>query len=135
MRKTIVVVSAVIVNEKYQFLLTKRVDTDNFNGKWQLPGGEVEFAEIPEEALKREVKEELGVEIKIKKLIPKVYSEVHGDYHLIFLVYLCQLKSLNERIILNEEASDYDWFTYQQIKKLPLLSKVKDIIFQVVLDK
>lgn len=134
MKKTLVVVSAVIVNDKNEFLLTKRVDDDDFNDKWQFPGGGLEFSEDPEQALKREIKEELSVDLKIIRLIPKVYSEVYGDCHLIFLFYLGKIED-NQKIILNEEASDYGWFSYQELIKLPLLSKVRDVCHLVLDNK
>ncbi len=128
MKKIIIVVSGLIVNNDKKFLLTKRVDKNSHNNKWQIPGGGLEFGEKPEKTLKREIKEELGVEIEIIKLIPKIFSEVFGDYQLIFINYLCQLKDEKSSIILNEEASEYGWFTFKQVESLDCLSKVKEII-------
>lgn len=59
--------SAIIVRDN-KVLLCKRAK-DPFKGKWDLPGGYLEEEESPEEALKREMKEELGVEIEIKNFI------------------------------------------------------------------
>ncbi len=129
MKKIIIVVSGLIVNKDKKFLLTKRVDKNSHNNnKWQIPGGGLEFGEKPEKTLKREIKEELGVEIKIIKLIPKIFSENFGDYQLIFINYLCQLKNEKSTIALNEEASEYGWFTPQQAENLVCLTKVKEII-------
>lgn len=59
--------SAIIVRDG-KVLLCKRAK-DPFKGKWDVPGGYLEEKESPEEALKREMKEELGVEIEIKNFI------------------------------------------------------------------
>lgn len=59
--------SAIIVQDG-KVLLYKRAK-DPFKGKWDLPGGYLEEKESPEEALRREMKEELGVEIEIKNFI------------------------------------------------------------------
>lgn len=59
-------VGAWIVNDKGEILLTKRSQhAKNEKGKWEAPGGAVEFGETLERAIRREIKEELGIEIEI----------------------------------------------------------------------
>ena len=86
-----------------------------FIGYWVLPGGHVEYGEKVEEAIKREMKEELGVLVKIKKMIG-VYSNPKRDprYHTVSVVYL--LKKGKGKIRLNNEASEFKYFS---LKKLP----------------
>lgn len=61
-------VGAVIINEKNEILLLKR-NKDPEQGCWTIPGGTVEFGETVEEAIIREVKEEIGVKIEIESLL------------------------------------------------------------------
>lgn len=69
-------VAAVIVNDKRQVLLTKRaIDPDK--GKLDLPGGFLQYGELPEEGMKREAFEEIGVEIKIKDIIGFVMDDYY----------------------------------------------------------
>ena len=61
-------VGAFIVNDKGEILLMKRSqNAKNEKGKWEAPGGAVEFGETLEKAIRREMKEELGIEIDILK--------------------------------------------------------------------
>lgn len=68
-------VGACIVNEKKQILLQKRADKQ----VWGFPGGAVELGESLEEALIREIKEETGLEVSIKKLLG-IYSKYEDHY-------------------------------------------------------
>ena len=65
-------VGAIIQNEKNEILLLKRPDTitpdRTTSGMWSVPGGEVEFMEGVEDAIKREVKEEIGIDVEIIKI-------------------------------------------------------------------
>lgn len=97
-----------LTTKKNKILLVKR-DIEPFKSFWCLPGGHVDYNEKVEQALKREIKEELGVSIKIKKLVG-VYSDPERDprYHSVSIAY--KLKQQGGEISLNEEASAYDFF-------------------------
>jgi len=103
-----------IILKNRKILLVKR-QTPPFIGYWVIPGGHVDYGEMVEEALKREMKEELGITVKIKKLIG-VYSDPKRDprYHTVAVVYLCQ--KIKGKISLNREASEFKYFS---LKKLP----------------
>jgi len=72
-KKKIVVVAAAICHAE-QILIARRSIQQDFSGKWEFPGGKVEAAETMEEALQREIKEELGCLIAVRAFIGK--SEV-----------------------------------------------------------
>lgn len=80
-----------------------------FSGYWVLPGGHVEYGERVEKAIKREMKEELGIGVKIKKLVG-IYSDPKRDprYHTVSLVYL--LNKEKGKIHPNQEASEFKFF-------------------------
>lgn len=86
-----------------------------FFGSWVMPGGHVEYGETVETAIKREMKEEVGVSVKIKKLFG-VYSDPKRDprYHTASIVYL--LEKGKGKIRLSKEASEFRYFS---LKKLP----------------
>ena len=76
--KTIKVVAAIIcddIKEKNKIFATARGYGD-LKGGWEFPGGKVEIGETPQEALKREIMEELDTEIKVGELIDKIRSEM-----------------------------------------------------------
>src|ERR1051326_2887469 len=99
--KQITIVVAVIKNERGQILFAKRKEPGNpeVDGKWEFPGGKIEFGEEPEQAVIREAKEETGLTIKIERLLPKVYtnvwqkSEYQDNYQVLILSYECTVVS------------------------------------------
>lgn len=133
MMKKIYPVVVAAIRDGHRFLLTKRKSPKNEWNKWQFPGGELEFGEFIEEALKREIKEELGVEIEVEKFIPKIFEirRKKDNFHGLFFVYLCHLKNNNARVVLNNDASEYGWFSIEQIKKLDGLVGLKEIAEEI----
>lgn len=104
-----------IILEKGKVLMVKRI-IKPFRGYWELIGGHVEYRERVEEAIKREIKEELGISVKIKKLIG-VYSNPKRDprYHTVSVVYL--LKKTKGKIRLSFEASEFKYFSLENLPK------------------
>lgn len=96
-------------------LLTKR-EIYPFQGYWVLPGGQVEYGEKVEEAIKREMKEELGVSVKIKKLVG-VYSDPKRDprYHSVSVAFF--LEKGKGKIRLSYEASGFKYFSLSNLPK------------------
>lgn len=120
---------AVILNENDQVLLHKRED----NGMWTLPGGKMEIGESISDCCIREIKEELGLEVKIKKIIGIYTSpECVFDYGngLIFqpfvVAFLCNTK--NDIFIINNESSEAKWFNKMDITKLKMIPYTLQII-------
>lgn len=75
MKKKVEVVGAVLVNDKDEILCALRSQTMSLPGLWEFPGGKIEAGESPEEALKREIQEELGIEIEVGEQIADVTHE------------------------------------------------------------
>jgi 8-oxo-dGTP diphosphatase len=84
-------VVAVIVDSEDQVLLTKR-SVPPFKGEWVMPGGKIDLGEPIVEALKREVWEEVGLEVEVDRLIDIFEHVTPGDdnYHFIIIYYLCR---------------------------------------------
>jgi 8-oxo-dGTP diphosphatase len=83
-------VVAVIVDEDGQVLLTKRC-VPPFQGEWVMPGGKIDLGEPIVAALKREVWEEVGLEVEVGRLIDVFEHVMPGadNYHFIIIYYLC----------------------------------------------
>lgn len=68
--KVVDVVAAVIFNDKKdKVLVGQRSEVQNYPNKWEFIGGKIEIGELPEEALRREIKEEIGAEVTVGKLL------------------------------------------------------------------
>ncbi len=92
--KTLLVVAATLVNDDNEVLLAQRPEGKRLAGKWEFPGGKVEAGESPEEALVRELEEELGITVATENLEPFWFlSHAYPEYgfHLLMPVYLCRL--------------------------------------------
>lgn len=80
--KTVNVVAALIINQD-QVFATQR-SYGEFKDGWEFPGGKIEPGETPEEAIKREIQEELATEIQVEKLL----TNVEYDYPIPVLLRL-----------------------------------------------
>ena len=118
----IVSVEALIVMDGA--LLFLRRNNQPAKGQWWFPGGRIRKGESLEEALRREVKEETGLEVSSYKLI-NVYSRVFPERHTIAIAYLCKCKK--GKVKLNNEHSEYRLFQIMPIGLNPyLLETVRD---------
>ncbi|OGY18674.1 MAG: hypothetical protein A2900_02540 [Candidatus Chisholmbacteria bacterium RIFCSPLOWO2_01_FULL_50_28] len=129
------------INEKGQMLLTQRQAPKRkfWDGKWQLAGGEIEFGETPEQALAREMQEELSVSARILFPYPIVKSVVYEkgrhidlntDVHLTLLCFLVDIG--NQTISLDndpeKETGGFRWFYPEEIYKLECLPLTTDFV-------
>ena len=103
-----------LINAKNGYLVTKRSKEETtFPEYWDIPGGLAETGELPREAVIRETKEEVGLDIMPTSVIHED-SNLDKSKNLIFikLVYLCELKSKIDDIILQEEEhSEYKFIS------------------------
>lgn len=130
-RKIVVGVLGLAVNREGKFLLTRRhaPGIKAWHNKWQIPGGGLEFNETPEQTLKREFKEELGVVPKVLDPRPLAKSNTwyaeessrRHDAQVILLIYLVDIAGQPIDISGDGETNAYGWFTPAQIGKLKSL--------------
>jgi 8-oxo-dGTP diphosphatase len=118
-KQHIVAITAVVKNKKGdRFLIIKRnLNEVAYPGKWALPGGKVEMGETIMDTLKREVKEEVGIEIEDDKrfLLDFTFTRPDG-INVIGLCFLVRPKS--EKVLLSEDFDEYRWITPAELKEL-----------------
>jgi 8-oxo-dGTP diphosphatase len=84
------VVAAALTDARNRVLLQQRAPGRAMAGLWEFPGGKVDDGELPEAALVRELREELGIEVDPAGLRPACFASAPlGDRHMILLLYLC----------------------------------------------
>ena len=90
-KNLVIVASIAIIDANDQILIAKRPNKKHLSGFWEFPGGKVEKGESPENALVREVKEELNIDINNKCIAPLTFSEFdYKKFHLLLLLYVCR---------------------------------------------
>ncbi len=115
-RKTINVVAALIRDGKRVFATARGYG--NYKGWWEFPGGKVEPGESPEDALVREIREELDSEISVDEYISTIEYD-YPEFHLSMRCYWCSLISGD---LVLKEAEDAKWLdveTIDSVKWLP----------------
>ncbi|WP_022758923.1 (deoxy)nucleoside triphosphate pyrophosphohydrolase [Butyrivibrio fibrisolvens] len=115
-RKTINVVAALIRDGKRVFATARGYG--NYKGWWEFPGGKVEPGESPEDALVREIREELDSEISVDEYISTIEHD-YPEFHLSMRCYWCSLISGD---LVLKEAEDAKWLdveTIDSVKWLP----------------
>lgn len=114
--KTIEVVAAIIIRDGKVFATQRGYG--QWQGWWEFPGGKIESGERPEEALVREIQEELDAEIEVGGLLETVEWD-YPDFHLTMHCFLCSL--LSDSFHLNEHEAAA-WLTpkaLHSVKWLP----------------
>ena len=88
---TITVVAAALIDADGRVLLQQRAPDRDMAGLWEFPGGKVEPGELPEAALVRELREELGIETEAAALAPACFASAPlRGHHMILLLYFCR---------------------------------------------
>lgn len=89
--KIVLVVACALVDADGRVLLAQRPEGKALAGLWEFPGGKLEPGERPEEALIRELAEELGIDVKSACLAPLTFaSHAYDDKHLLMPLYVCR---------------------------------------------
>jgi 8-oxo-dGTP diphosphatase len=107
----ITVVAAIIQNQAGDYLCCRRGDWKSSPGKWEFPGGKAEGDEKLEDALVREIREELAVDIKV---VSQYDRTITGDIELI--CFVCDL--LNEDPTSSTDHSEIRWVAESELSKL-----------------
>jgi len=113
-----IVVAAALVDDSGRVLLQQRPPGKAMAGLWEFPGGKLETGETPEQALIRELHEELGIGVEAACLAPACFaSEKLGDRHLLLLLYVCRKWSGTVQM---RDATALQWLKPAEMFDLPM---------------
>ena len=124
--KVIEVVAAIIHDEEGRIFATQRGYGPMKDG-WEFPGGKMESGETPEEALKREIWEELETRIEVEQLFETIDYD-YPDFHLTMHCYICKVESGKLTLKEHEAAR---WLTKEQLSSIDWLPADRSIISQL----
>lgn len=115
----IILVSAVaLIDPDGRILLAQRPEGKSMAGLWEFPGGKVEQNETPEEALVRELHEELGINTWSSCLAPLTFaSHSYDDFHLLMPLFACRKW---EGIVQGKENQKLAWVRPEKLRDYPM---------------
>ena len=125
--RRIEVVAAVIQKDNKVFCAQRNLAKSQ-GGKWEFPGGKIEEGETKEEALVREIKEELDSEIVVDKYLMTVEHD-YPTFHITMHAYLCSL--VNGELTLKEH-NDSIWLTKENLLTLDWADADKPIVNKLI---
>ncbi|MDY0278474.1 MAG: (deoxy)nucleoside triphosphate pyrophosphohydrolase [Acholeplasma sp.] len=112
--KNIEVVAAIFINSDNEIFCARRKDEGELALKWEFPGGKIEPGESHQEALIREIKEELSTDIKVNDFIMTVKHQYKG-FHLTMHAYFAEV--VNGDLVLNEHTG-FKWLKKEELHTL-----------------
>jgi 8-oxo-dGTP diphosphatase len=116
--KLLLVAACALIDTDGRVLLAQRPEGKAMAGLWEFPGGKVEAGEAPEASLIRELKEELGIDVKEDCLAPLTFaSHLYPDFHLLMPLYVCRRW---EGIVRGREAQKLKWVRPNELRNYPM---------------
>lgn len=101
--------------------------------EWEFAGGGLKFGEDLLEGLSREIIEEVGLTVRIDKLLYAISRSVNPQRQIVGLTYLCYAHT--DRVILSNEHKNFLWATREQLEELLTKPMLDDLAFNSVLEQ
>ena len=114
----VLVVACALIDPDGRVLIAQRPEGKPLAGLWEFPGGKVEAGEKPEDALIRELKEELGITVREACLAPLTFaSHAYETFHLLMPLYVCRRW---EGIAIPQEGQKVAWAKPSRLRDYPM---------------
>ncbi len=114
-RRHVRVVGAMLQNDEGRYLITQRPPKASLPLLWEFPGGRVEEGETDEQALAREIREEMNVEVQVLEQALHTHHD-YPTYDIDFRVYRCRMKS-PESAIQHVRVHDHRWVALEEMSQ------------------
>ncbi len=116
--KLLLVVAAALIDADDRVLIAQRPEGKALAGLWEFPGGKLEVGERPEEALIRELREELGIIVKEACLAPLTFASFgYPDFHLLMPLYVCRRW---DGFVQSREGQALKWVRPRDLRQYPM---------------
>jgi 8-oxo-dGTP diphosphatase len=116
--KVVLVAACALIDADGRVLIAERPSGKSMAGLWEFPGGKVDPGERPEDALIRELKEELGIVVNEACLAPLTFaSHTYEDFHLLMPLYGCRRW---EGVVRAHEGQKLAWVRPNRLKEYPM---------------
>jgi 8-oxo-dGTP diphosphatase len=116
--KLLLVVACALIDVDGRVLITQRPEGKQLAGLWEFPGGKIEAGERPEDCLIRELKEELGIDVKQECLAPLTFaSHAYEEFHLMMPLYICRRW---QGIVASGEGQALKWVYPGRLRDYPM---------------
>jgi 8-oxo-dGTP diphosphatase len=116
--KLLFVVACALIDADRRVLIAQRPEGKALAGLWEFPGGKLDAGERPEVALIRELKEELGIDVKEACLAPLTFaSHAYPDFHLLMPLYICRRW---EGQVQSRERQALKWVKPNKLRDYPM---------------
>ncbi len=113
--KIVVALKAIIIYQQKALIIQRSYGDVSGSGSWEFAGGKLEFGEELEAGLKREIMEEVGLTVKVERLLYASTFQSKENRQTVILNYLC--RSFTDQVTLSEEHEHYLWADQKTMKK------------------
>jgi 8-oxo-dGTP diphosphatase len=116
--RLVLVVAAALVDADGRVLLAQRPAGKQLAGLWEFPGGKIEPGERPEQALARELAEELGIDACVSCMQPLAFaSHAYEDFHLLMPLFVCRRW---DGMVVGKEGQALKWARARDLRTFPM---------------
>ncbi len=132
-RPILLVVAAALIDRDNRVLITRRPEGKSLASLWEFPGGKVKHGETPEAALRRELNEELAIDVCADCIAPFTFaSHTYENFHLLMPLYLCRNW---DGVVTPQEGQQITWTRAKKLSEYemppadaPLIPMLRDLL-------
>ena len=125
------IVTAALIKDEHKILIAQRGRTKRFGRQWEFPGGKAKSGETPEACLRREIREELNLEIQVEEHFCTVHHR-YPDFHIELMAFWCSIVGGSLQL---EEHEQVRWVTVPEMEQYNFVEADLNVISALVSNK